>query len=146
MMSLQVARAFLVKMDNLRGSPVVSVNNCHLGLMHVVRIPRVACSVHGDALRGCLLVRVEAFRHLPLDAKSFPPKNHHRLGGLGRHTTFVKDQVDVVLQPLGVGVDCVPLEGHGQEVAGSPVGCALLLLLVRGEIDVDDAPPPSFWC
>ncbi len=56
----------------------------------------------------------------------------------------MEDHINVVLQPLGVGIDYVLLEGRGQEVAGSPVGRELLLLLVWGGTDVNYVLPCHF--
>ncbi len=50
---------FLVEVDDLRGSLVVTANGDHPGLVHAVygvRVPHVARGVHSNALGGCLLV------------------------------------------------------------------------------------------
>ncbi len=141
--SLWVASAFLVKVNDLRGSPVVLVDGGHPGLVHAVHgvcVPHVGRGVHRDALGGCLFVWVKAFRCLPLDAKSLPPmiKQHHGSFKLRGHAAFVEHHVYHVLWPLWLGVDHVPLEGRGWEVACGLVNRALLLLLVGGGVNVDD--------
>ncbi len=55
----QVARAFLVKGDHLRGSSLILVDGEYSGLVYAVegvRVPIVLHGVLGDCLRHCLLV------------------------------------------------------------------------------------------
>ncbi len=129
----QVAHAFLVKGNHLRGSSVKLVNGHYSGLVYAVEsvcVPIVPRRVLGDCLRCCLLVREETLGQLPLDFEGLPSlvKGHHGLSPLGWNATFVENHVDAIFTPLGVMVVCVRLEGLGQEVCSGPVGGMLLLL------------------
>jgi hypothetical protein len=74
------------------------------GFLHAA-LPHVARGVHSNALGGCLLVQVKAFRRLPLDSKSLPPKieQYHLFSVLGGYAAFVEHHIDHVLGPLGIG-------------------------------------------
>ncbi len=140
----QVASAFPVEGNHLRGSLVVLVDGGHSGLVYAVEgvcVPCVQRRVLGDRLRRCLLVRKKMLRQLPLNSKALPSliKGHHGLGPLGWHATFVENHFDVVLTPLGVMVDSVPLEGLGRELCSGPVSGTLLL--PWGDVDVNDVLP-----
>ncbi len=129
----RVARAFPVKGNPLRGSLVKLVDGHYSGLVYAVggvQIPIVPRGVLGDCLHRCLLVREETLGQLPLDFEGLPSliEGHHGMSPLGWNATFVENHIDAIFTPLGVMVDCVPLEGLSQEGCSGPVGGTLLLL------------------
>ena len=114
----RVAHAFLVEGEHLGDGPVEPYDRMHTHLLHVVLgmpAPIELGRVLRDPLCRCLEVCKKIFRKLPLNTKSIPPmiKGDHGLLHLGGHTVVVKDHVDVVLGPPGVGVDREPLGGLG---------------------------------
>jgi hypothetical protein len=114
----QVAHAFPVEGNPLRGSLVKLVDGHYSGLVYAVggvRVPIVLRGVLGDHLRHCLLVGEETLGQLPLNFEGLSSliEGHHGMSPLGRNATFVEYHIDEIFTPLGVMVDCVPLEGVG---------------------------------
>jgi hypothetical protein len=94
----QVAHAFLVEGNHLRGSLVKLVNRGYSGLVYAakgVRAPIVPCRVLGEHLRRCLLVRKEMLGQLPINSEGLPSliKGHHGMGPLGWNAIFVENHV-----------------------------------------------------
>ncbi len=114
----QVAHAFPVEGNSLRGSLEKLVNGHYSGLVYVVggvRIPVVPHGVLGDCLRHCLLVREETLGQLLLNFEGHPSliKGHYRVNPLRWNATLVENHIDAIFTPLGVMFDRVPLEGFG---------------------------------
>ncbi len=112
----QVARAFPVDGNHLRGSLVKLVGGGYSSLVCVVEgvhVPIVPCGVLGYYLHRCLLILEEMLGQLPLNFEGLPSliEGHHRLGPLGCNATFVENHINASFTPLGVMVDLVPLEG-----------------------------------
>ncbi len=130
---VRVARAFPVEGNPLRGSLVKLVNGHYSSLVYAVggvRIPIVPCRVLGDRLHCCLLVHEEMLGQLSLNFEGLPSliEGYHGMSPLGWNATFVENHIDAIFTPLGVTVDCVPLEGLDQGVRSGLVGGMLLLL------------------
>jgi hypothetical protein len=109
-LDLGVARALAVEMDELRGPSMVSIDRSDSSVhhdLHGVAVSRITGGVRHDPLDRRLEVREELLGRLPLDAERPPPgeKAHLGLGVRWGHPALVKDNVDLVLRPLDVGVD-----------------------------------------
>ncbi len=140
-----VARAFLVEGGHLRDQPVALLDGVHPGLVHAVLgvpVPIETGRVLPDPLSHCLQVREKLFRKLPLNVEDLPlVEGNHGLLGLGVHTAVMEDHTNAVLGSPGVGVHGVALEGCRGEVRSCPCGGALLGLLTRGGVNLDDIVP-----
>jgi len=134
-LDLGVPRAFDVELDQLGGAVMVSLYCADPSVhheLHGVAVPNVAGGVLLDSLDGGLEVGEEPLVHLPLDAHHPPPgkEGDLRLCVLWGHAALVENDVDLVLVPLGIGVDGVPTNGVDREASRS----GALLLLGRGSI------------
>ena len=126
----RIARALDVELDELGGATMESVDSTDSSFrheLHGVAVSGVAGGVLLDSLDGGLEVGEEPLVQLPLDAQHPPPgkEGDLRLCVLAGHAALMEDDVDLVLVPLGIGVDGVPTNGVDGEARRSG---ALLLL------------------
>jgi hypothetical protein len=109
-LDLGVSSALMVKMNELRGPSMVSIDRTDSSVhhfLHGVDVSRITGGVRHNPLDRRLKVREELLGRLPLDAEHPPPgeKAHLGLGVWRGHPALVKDNVDFILCPLDVGVD-----------------------------------------
>ncbi len=109
-LDLGVSSALTVKMNELRGPSMVSIDRTDSSVhhfLHGVAVSRITGGVRRDPLDRHLEVREELLGRLPLDAEHPPPKEkaHLGLGVRWGHPALMKDNVNFIFCPLDVGVD-----------------------------------------